>query len=110
MIKDYELCNTVWKKARGLMFRRKHEKPLLFIFNRKARLANSIHSFFVFFPFDAVWLDENMKVVDIKQNIKPFTPNLSPKKPAKYLLEFPAGKSKNLRIGEKVSINGIKPG
>ncbi|MBI2079205.1 DUF192 domain-containing protein [Candidatus Micrarchaeota archaeon] len=60
---------------------------LLFSFPKKGFW--SIHSFFVFFEFDAIYLDENRKIVDIIRGIKPFTPNISNTSAAKYLLEIP---------------------
>lgn len=45
------------------------------------------------FPIDIIWLDENLKIIAIKENAAPdsypevFTPNA----PARYVLEVPAG-------------------
>ena len=103
-VADYELCDTPWKKFRGLMFRRKHEKPLLFVFSRPGTFRNSIHSLFVFFPFDAVWLDEDYRIVQVDR-VRPFSLNVRPRKPAKYLLEMPAGAASGARIGERVELS-----
>src|SRR3989344_9272218 len=46
-----ELCDTPFKKFRGLMFR-KDSPPLLFVFNKYKKL--SIHSFFCK-PFKVIW-------------------------------------------------------
>lgn len=74
-------------KFRGLMFRRrKNAKALLFDFVRSVR--QPIHSFFVFFPFVAVWLDSKNKVVQIRK-VNPFNPYVAPKKHFKKLLEIP---------------------
>ena len=62
-----ELCDTPWKKFRGLMFRNS-SLPLLFTFKKEKSL--SIHSFFCK-PFTAIWLDKGMKAtkfVDAKSN------------------------------------------
>ncbi|MEM3412249.1 MAG: DUF192 domain-containing protein [archaeon] len=98
-----EIADTTWKRFRGLMFRKKC-KEILFILPKKSRVLASIHSFFVFFNFDVVWLDEKMRVVDLKENIKPFCINITPKKPAKYILEMPAGeiKKRNLKPGKNL--------
>jgi uncharacterized membrane protein (UPF0127 family) len=79
---EAELCDTPWKKFRGLMFR-KDSPPLLFIFNKEINL--SIHSFFCK-PFCAIWLDKKMnstKVIDVKT----WKPNISGF--GTYLLEIP---------------------
>lgn len=77
-------------KIKGLMFIRKgNAKPLLFSFPKQTSLA--IHSFFVFFPFLAVWLDDKDNIMEIK-TIKPFIPYIKPKKNFYKLLEIPINK------------------
>src|SRR3989344_7371457 len=74
----------------GLMFRSKMSLPLLFSFSKDVSLP--IHSFFVFFPFLAVWTDENYRIVDSKV-VYPFSFSVSSKKPFRHLIELPcAGK------------------
>ena len=75
-----------FSKGIGLMFRSSSTKSLLFDFYRESRVA--ITSIFVFFPFLAVWLDENHRVVETKV-IRPFTIIVIPKKPCRYLIEIP---------------------
>ncbi|MEM3556256.1 MAG: DUF192 domain-containing protein [Candidatus Micrarchaeia archaeon] len=96
--KEFELADTFFKRARGLMFRRKIEKPLLFILPTESRELSSIHSLFVFFPFDAVFLNSKGVVVDVRR-VKPFTLNVTPKKPAKYIIEMEAGEAERRGIG-----------
>ena len=89
-----EDCN-LFEKFTGLMFsRREKAKILLFSFRRKQKIA--IHSFFVFYSFLAVWLDDNNKIVDIKA-VKPFQPCISPKKDSYKLVEIPINR-KNKKI------------
>ena len=79
-------CNGICKIF-GLMFkRRENARALLFSFNKPSKIR--IHSFFVFFPFVAVWLDEEDNVIEIK-GIKPFTMPAEAKRPHKKLLEIP---------------------
>jgi len=78
-------CNSL-QKITGLMFKSKNTKSLLFEFSKKTNMA--IHSFFVFFPFYAIWLDENNRVLEIKK-VKPFTFHVKPKKPYRKLIEIP---------------------
>ena len=74
------------QKYIGLMFRTRKTKPLLFEFSKDTRTA--IHSLFVFFPFHAIWLDENNKIIGQKV-VKPFTFSVRPKKPFRKLIEIP---------------------
>ena len=78
-------CNS-FQKISGLMFKSKNTSALLFEFPKKTKMA--IHSFFVFSPFYAIWLDENNKLIEIKK-IKPFTFHVKPTKPFSKLLEIP---------------------
>lgn len=79
-------CNVL-QKFIGLMFsRRENARMLLFSFKKKQKIR--IHSWYVFYPFIAVWLDERNRVVDLKI-VKPFTPWVSPKKRCISLLEIP---------------------
>lgn len=82
-------------KIIGLMFsRREKANILLFSFRKEQNLK--IHSFFVFYPFIALWLDKENRVIDFKI-VKPFTPAISTKKYFYSLLEIPINK-KNKKI------------
>jgi uncharacterized membrane protein (UPF0127 family) len=76
----------------GLMFRTKNSNNLLFPVGGNW----SIHSFFVFFPFLAVWLDSKNKVLEYKI-VKPFTFIVKPKKTFSKLVEIPLNE-KNQKI------------
>jgi uncharacterized membrane protein (UPF0127 family) len=80
------ICTSL-QKISGLMFKKREKaEALLFEFSKPTKLA--IHSYFVFFPFIAVWLDENNKIIEIKK-VEPFTFHVKPKKPFTKLLEVP---------------------
>ena len=51
----------------------------------------AIHSFFVFFPFLAIWLDDKDKIIDSKV-IKPFRFSILPSKKFVKLIEIPINK------------------
>lgn len=98
-----EICNTFLKKFKGLMFSLK-PKCLLFILKKESILNASIHMMFVFFPIDIFWLDKEMKIIDFKLNVKPFTFGHYPKAAAKYILEMPVSELKGLKLGDKFSV------
>jgi len=80
----------------GLMFKGKEKADaLLFEFKKPTNLR--IHSFFVFFTFIAVWLDEEEDVIEIRK-IKPFTPSVKAERPYKKLLEVPLNKKYKKKI------------
>ena len=82
-----KVCNRL-QKISGLMFKKKETEPLLFEFSKPTRMA--IHSYFVFFPFIAVWMNKD-KIVEVRK-VKPFTFHIKPKKPFTKLLEIPINK------------------
>ena len=79
----------------GLMFsRREKANSLLFEFKKPTKMK--IHSYFVFFPFIAIWLDEENNILDLRE-IKPFKTSNGIKKPYCNLIEIPINE-KNKRI------------
>ncbi|MBI2137951.1 DUF192 domain-containing protein [Candidatus Woesearchaeota archaeon] len=80
-------CSTPLSKAIGLMFTAK-PKALLFYFPRP--LEVSLHMLFVFFPIDIILLDEKKKVVELKENLKPWH-FFKAANAAKYIIEAPEG-------------------
>jgi len=79
-------CRGIGKIV-GLMFsRRKMAEALIFEFKKDVNMA--IHSWFVFFPFWAIWFDKNNKIIEIKK-IKPFQFHIKPKKSYRKLIEIP---------------------
>lgn len=83
---------TAIQQAKGLMFRGRNCPNLLF--DRGGRWA--IHSFFVFFDFLAVWLDEKNNVLEYKL-VKPFTFHVIPKHKFAKLIEIPVN-NRNKRL------------
>jgi uncharacterized membrane protein (UPF0127 family) len=86
---DVKECNF-FQKLIGLMFqRRENAEALLFDFGKNTNV--SLHSFFVFFPFFVVWLDDKNRIVEIKK-AEPFRFNFSIDKPFNKILEIPISK------------------
>jgi poly-gamma-glutamate capsule biosynthesis protein CapA/YwtB (metallophosphatase superfamily)/uncharacterized membrane protein (UPF0127 family) len=94
----------------GLMFRKylDEDRGMFFVFSE---LKN--HSFWMkntLIPLDIIWLNENLEVVYIGENIQPCTEeickSINPIEKSKYVLELNAGTAQkiNLRIGEKLTI------
>lgn len=83
---DLKVCNY-FERFLGLMFtKRKKAKALLFDFKKSVKIP--IHSFFVFFPFIAIWLDSKNKILDLKV-IKPFRFCVCPNNSFSKLIEVP---------------------
>jgi uncharacterized membrane protein (UPF0127 family) len=81
-----KICSE-FGKTKGLMFvRRKKAESLLFGFKEPVDMA--IHSFFVFFPFLAIWLNEKNEIIEF-QIVKPFESYVLPKVKYYKLIEIP---------------------
>jgi uncharacterized protein len=99
---NIKYCNNIFSKSLGLRFRRrlKDNEALVFVNDKESYHESILDMLFVFFPIDVLWLDENKKVVDIRENVKPFSLFIRPKKPAKYVVELNKGTVKNIRIND----------
>jgi uncharacterized protein len=58
--------------------------------------TRSIHTFFMRFPIDAIFLDRDMRVLSLRANLKPW--RMAASRRAKYVLELPAGECERHEI------------
>ena len=92
---DVEVNKVNWLgKFFGLMFKSKNTDNLLFEFESDGK--PSIHSFFVFFDFLALWIDSENKVVNY-EIVEPFSALVQPKRVCRKLIEIPLN-GKNKRV------------
>jgi len=101
IVKKKRVVKCSFGKALGLMFSRKTRAGLIFEFNKEQLVP--LHTLFVFYPIDVLFLDKSKRVVEIKENFKPFT-LFFPKKKAKYVVELPCSsvKESNTEIGDVI--------
>ena len=99
-----ELANTFWRRFHGLMFRQSFCEGEALVFVSKLRLQN-IHTFFMMFSIDVIFLDSNFLVIEICQRLKPWRIHRSKVK-ASYIIELPAGtiSHTNVKIGHKLAL------
>ncbi len=99
--KKVKYCNNIFSKGIGLMFSKRVDKALIFDFFKEKII--SLHMLFVFYPIDVLFLDDKNKVVEIKENFKPFT-FYTPKKKARYVIEMLNGvvKSSKTAVGDTI--------
>jgi len=90
---EVKKCN-LFSMVRGLMFTRKDDAKALLLFNFNKPNNISIHSYFVFFPFVAIWLDNKNKIVDLRI-VKPFKLGIYSKKSFTKIVEIPINKKYN---------------
>jgi len=93
-------CESAWSKAIGLMFAFR-PKTLLFVFKKPTKIC--LHNIFVFFPIDLIYLNSEMKVVELKHEFLPFS-LYRPKKKAVYLIETRKGaiKKSKTHVGDEI--------
>lgn len=101
LAEDVQVAFNFWRRLKGLIGR-----PLLPVgHGLLLEPCNGIHSFFMAFPFDALFLDEYMRIVHI---IEAMPPNrISPIiRQARSVLELPAGIARfsGSRVGDQLSL------
>lgn len=97
-----KVCDSIFSELKGLMFSRKlKEKEALIIPIANKVLNSGIHTFFVFYPIDVIWLDSNFKVVDVRKNIRPFTYQIKPTEKTSYIIEF-CNLKENIKINDTI--------
>lgn len=89
LVKTASYCKTIYSQAKGLMFSKPlKDQCLVFVFKNSKKTV--LHMFFVFFPIDIVFLNNKKRVVEVMENVKPFTPFIKSKNKAKYIIELPS--------------------
>lgn len=105
-----EIARKLQDKMRGLMMRPNLDHALVLELGYETRKGASIHSLFVKFAFDAIFLNSGLEVVDMA-TIKPWTVNFTPRAAARYVVEVPEYTiMKNLiSIGDRIEIDELRP-
>ena len=103
IVENVKYCNNLFSKAIGLRFKKKSVNTgIIFSFNTPQKVLMDM--FFVFYPIDVLFLDENKIIIEIKENFLPFTFYKNSKK-AFYIIELnkDTAKKNKIRIGDKLS-------
>ena len=82
-----KIADSRWKRFLGLMFRSEPQE-MLFVFDKPEK--HSFHTWFMRFPIDMMFLDENKRPVEIRENVRPWH-FVKSKSKSTYVLELPAG-------------------
>jgi uncharacterized protein len=97
------VASTAWRRMRGLLGRRElgtGEGILL-------RPASSIHCWFMRFPIDVVFLDEDLVVLRVASDVKPWS--MRGHRGAKAVLELGAGEAarRGVEIGDRLAAEPV---
>jgi len=81
-------CDTFLSRLRGLMFRKSlaQREGLLLVERAESRVGAAIHMLFMNFDLCVVWINTEMRVVDV-QLARKWQPSYTPAQPARYTLE-----------------------
>ncbi len=93
------MADTFWRRLIGLMGKAKLEEKNGIILTP----CNSVHTMFMRFPIDVIFLSHKLEVLLIKQNLRPWA--ISPiVVGARYVLEVNAGKALESRteVGDTI--------
>lgn len=101
--KNLIMRTSVFGQGMGLTFRKKMDDfAMIFPFKTPRRIG--VTMIFVFFPIDLLFLGADNKIIELKENLRPFR-NYWPKtKKATTLIELPKNTilKNKLKIGQKI--------
>ena len=99
-------------RKKGLMYRKKklkHNQGMLFDFEEPMLISLWMKNTFI--PLDAIYLNEEGKIVDINENLKPKSKkSVKTDKLSRYVMEVNSNtvKNKNIKLGDYIQIDKIK--
>lgn len=102
------IADTSEERERGLSGAEKlsEDQGLLFVFERDGFYAIWMKD--MAYAIDVLWLEENGTIIAAEHSLLPETypQSFAPPRPARYILELPAGflKKHGIQIGERVTI------
>jgi uncharacterized membrane protein (UPF0127 family) len=93
-------CNNFFKRLKGLLGKKVFPKGTVYWIAP----CNSVHTFWMKFPIDVIFLDKDMTVLRIEENI--FKGKVLRHGNAKSILELEAGGANSMmfRLGDKVEL------
>jgi len=106
------VVNTKKSRNKGLMFRKqklKKDEGMLFDFKKPQQISLWMKNTFI--PLDAIFIHENGKILDLKENLKPKSKkSVSSNVDSKFVLEVNANtiQKNNIRIGDFINLKKIK--
>ncbi|MFD3157170.1 DUF192 domain-containing protein [Haloimpatiens sp. FM7330] len=98
VVSNVLVADTFTKRFMGYMFRKKPHYKVIII-----KPCNSIHTFFMKFSIDVLFINENMEVIKKIEDLPPGK-IIMPVKKSKMVLESKVGLFKNIEVGSKIII------
>jgi len=98
-VSDMAVADTFIKRFLGYMFRREPHHQAIMI-----RPCNSIHTFFMKFDIDVLFINDDLEIVKKIEGLGP-SRIIKPIKDASFVIEGRAGVFKDCLEGDKISID-----
>lgn len=98
VIKNVLMADTFIERFKGYMFRRKPHYEAIII-----KPCNSIHTFFMRFPIDVLFINKNMEIIKKIEHLKPGRVIL-PVKGTRMVIEGRAGLFQSFKVSSKIEI------
>lgn len=101
LLPDFHQAETFWSRAKGLIGRQEINDDFGLWFDH----SNSIHTCFMKFSIDCVFLDKQMRVKAVFESVKPWR-LIMPVWSARSVIEMKAGKAKalNIQVGDQLHV------
>lgn len=96
-MKNVKIANTYIKKLKGYMFCKYPKEPAILFYP-----CSSIHTFFMKFSIDIIFLNEDKVVIRIENNIK--KNKILYVKKARYVIEAKANEFDDIKVDDQVQI------
>ncbi|MFQ6050500.1 MAG: DUF192 domain-containing protein [Candidatus Hydrothermarchaeota archaeon] len=101
-----KIANNFFSRFKGLMLKTElKDGSGLIIDLKKERKWASIHTFFMRFPIDLIYVDSNNIVKEVVEDLRPWRLYF-PKNNARYVIELPAGilAATKTEVGDEISL------
>ncbi len=99
LVKEAKFAKNFFERMLGLIPRKEISEEQALVFEN----CKQIHTFFMKFSIDVIYLNRDSKVIKLEESISPFR-ICRWVKDSKYIIEAKAGiiKNKNIEIGDKI--------
>lgn len=94
---EIELADSFWKRFRGLMLKKSFPRGRALVFPLSEPKRYSIHTFFMRFPIDLLYLNQKLEVIESRKGLSPWKTHKS-KEEASILVELPAGRIEEAEV------------
>jgi len=101
LIDHLDIADNLWSRGKGLLGRKAlSENEALWI-----KPGNNIHTFFMKFAIDCLFVDKNLQIKNLSENVRPFR-FVGPFWKSHSVIETQAGfiQSKKLKIGDHLYV------